>query len=91
MRAESAEFVGENLLTELAPFIFSMKDGRNSVEIRNVQPYQRMKFGSRLEETRREVVSRWRFQICSVLHRILLRTPVLFAYTKLQTLTPTCI
>ena len=36
MRAESAEFVGENLLTELTPFIFSMKDGRNSVEIRNV-------------------------------------------------------
>lgn len=36
MRAESADFVGDNLLTELAPFTFSLKDGHNSVEIRNV-------------------------------------------------------
>ena len=36
MRAESAEFVGENLCIELAPFIFAMKDGHNSMEIRNV-------------------------------------------------------
>ena len=36
MRAQAAEFVGENLSVELAPFTFPFKDRQNSTEIRNV-------------------------------------------------------
>ena len=35
MRAETRQYIGENLKAELAPFSFSLKDGHNSVEIRS--------------------------------------------------------
>ena len=35
MRAESVDFVGDNLSTELAPLNF-VKDGHNTTEIRNM-------------------------------------------------------
>ncbi len=36
MRAESEQYVGENLCTELTPFTFPVHDGHNTIEIRNV-------------------------------------------------------
>ena len=35
MRAEMSQYIGENMKAELAPFSFSLKDGQNSIEIRN--------------------------------------------------------
>lgn len=36
MRAETKLLVGDNLCTQLVPFTFPVKDGRHSVEVRNV-------------------------------------------------------
>ncbi len=36
MRAESEQYIGENLCTELTPFTFPVHDGHNTIEIRNV-------------------------------------------------------
>ena len=33
MRAETRQYIGENLKAELAPFSFSLKDGHNFIEI----------------------------------------------------------
>ena len=36
MRAQSTALIGDNLKSKLAPFTFPLKDGRHTVEIRNV-------------------------------------------------------
>ena len=35
-RAETVDFIGENLSTELSPFSFPVKEGHQSSEIKNV-------------------------------------------------------
>lgn len=53
MRDESVDFIGDNLSTELAPFTFTLKDGYNSTEIKNVPisyaPHLWMKIKDMLE------------------------------------------